>query len=184
MRHSQKWLLARVAGKDSRQSLKGVKKMGSGKLRRVTPLFCLMILCSIQGFAGEKEGGQNPVNSGTIEIECNISHLDLYLCSGEKYQEKEARVFFGLIKSKKFVCSDGGVPLGKTPVKPVYVPPGKYVLLIPEGYRWEHDGPIEIDVESGKRNYFLLKLFSSRADGSGDDHGAGGGGGSAGGGRP
>ena len=157
--------------------------MDLGRLRRVTSLFCFMILCSIQGFAGENEGKQNSVNSGTIEIECNISHLDLYLCPGEKYQKKEARVFFGLMKSEKFICSGGEVPLGKTPVKPVYVPPGKYVLLIPQGYRWEHDGPIEIDVETGKRNYFLLKLFSSRADRSEDDNG-GGGGGSAGGGRP
>ncbi len=157
--------------------------MNSGKLRWITPLFCFMMLCSIQGFAGEKEGKRDLVNSGTIEIECNISHLDLYLCPEEKYQKKEARVFFGLIKSEKFMCSDGEVPLGKTPVSPVYVPPGKYVLLIPQGYRWEHDGPIDIHVEIGKRNYFLLKLFSSRADRSEDDSG-GGGGGSAGGGRP
>ena len=49
------------------------------------------------------------------------------------------------------------------------------------GYRWEKEGPIEIDIENGKRRYFLLKLFSARADGGGDDHGAGGAGGGAGG---
>lgn len=152
--------------------------------RRVTLLFCFLVLCSTPGFSGEKKNKQGPVNPGTVEIECNISHLDLFLCPEEKYRKKESRVFFGLIKSEKFICSGGRVPLGKTPVKPVCMPPGKYILLVPQGYRWEHDGPIEIDVEAGKRKYFLLKLFSSRAEGSGDDHGDGGGGGSAGGGRP
>lgn len=159
--------------------------MNLDRLLRITLLFCFMVLFSTQGFAGEKEDKQNPVNPGTIEIECNISHLDLYLCPEKKYQKKESRVFFGLIKSKKLICSDGKIPLGKTPVKPVYMPPGKYILLVPQGYRWEHDGPIEINVESGKREYFLLKLFSSRADRAEDDNGGGGGGGgSAGGGRP
>ena len=159
--------------------------MDSRKLRGVLALLCVMVLWAFQGFAAETTGKQDQVNSGMIEVECNISGLELHLCSQEKYQKKETSVFFGLIKSEKRLCSGGEISLGETPVGPVYVPLGKYVLLIPQGYRWEHAGPIEIDVEIGKRNYFLLKLFSSRAEGHGDDQGAdGGGGGSAGGGRP
>jgi hypothetical protein len=149
--------------------------MDSAKLRRVLPLLCVVVLWAFQGFAAETAGKQDQANSGMIEIECNISQVALYLCPEEKYQKKETSVFFGLIKSEKFLCSKGEISLGVTPVKPVPVPPGKYVLLVPSGYRWEKEGPIEIDIENGKRRYFLLKLFSARADGGGDDHGAGGG---------
>ena len=156
--------------------------MDSTRLRVVLPLLCVVVLWAFQGFAAETAGKQDQVNSGMIEIECNISQVELYLCPHEKYQKKETRVFFGMIKSDKFLCSQGEISLGETPVKPVLLPPGKYVLLVPPGYRWEQDGPIEIDIERGKRKYFLLKLFSTRADGSGDDHGAGSGGGGGGGG--
>ncbi len=157
--------------------------MGLIKLKRVLPMLCFMVLWAVQGLAGETAAKQDQVNSGVIEIECNISRLELRLCPHEKFQEKEKSVLFGLIKSEKRFCSGGEISLGATPVKPTPVPTGKYLLMIPQGYRWEHDGPIEIDVETGKRNYFLLKLFSSSAHSSEDDNGAGGGG-SAGGGRP
>jgi len=149
--------------------------MDSKKLRGVLPLLCVVVLWAFQGFAAEKAGKQDQVNSGMIEIECNISRLELHLCPQAKYQTKEKSVLFGLIKSEKRLCSGGEISLGETPVKPVSVPPGKYMLLVPTGYRSKDDGPIEIDRESGKRKFFLLKLFSTRADGGGDDHGAGGG---------
>ena len=149
--------------------------MDSKKLRGVLPLLCVVVLWAFQGFAAETSVKQDQVNSGMIEIECNISRLELHLCPQEKYQTKEKSVLFGLIKSEKRLCSGGEISLGETPVKPVPVPAGKYMLLVPTGYRSKHDGPIEIDIESGKRKFFLLKLFSTRADGGGDDHGAGGG---------
>ena len=154
--------------------------MDSTRLRVVLPLLCVVVLWAFQGFAAETAGKQDQVNSGMIEIECNISRLELHLCPQEKYQKRETSVFFGLIKSEKRFCSGGEISLGETPVKPVSVPPGKYMLLVPTGYRSKHDGPIEIDIESGKRKFFLLKLFSTRADGGGDDHGAGAGGGAGG----
>ena len=155
--------------------------MDSAKLRGVLPLLCVMVLWAFQGFAAETTAKQDQVNSGTIEIECNISRLELHLCLREKYQKKETSVFFGLIKSEKRLCSGGEISLGETPVKPVLLPPGKYILLVPPGYRSKYDGPIEIHIESGKRKFFLLKLFSTRADGGDDDHGAGAGGGAGGG---
>ena len=158
--------------------------MGSVKLKGALALLCILVLWAFQGLAEEKTENQDKMTPGTIEIECNISLLELRLCPHEKFQKKEKSVLFGLIKSEKRFCSGGEISLGATPVKPTPVPPGKYLLMIPQGYRWEHDGPIEIDVETGKRNYFLLKVFSSSAHRSEDDNGAGGGGGSAGGGRP
>ena len=128
-------------------------------------MLCVTVLWAIQGFGAETAGKQDQVNSGMIEVECNISGLELHLCSQEKYQKKETSVFFGLIKSEKRFCSGGEISLGETPVKPVSVPTGKYILLVPAGYRAKQDGPIEIDMENGKRKFFLLKLFSTRADG-------------------
>lgn len=147
--------------------------MDSTKWRGVLGLLCVMVLWAFQGFAAETISKQDQVNSGMIEVECNISGLELHLCPQEKYQKKETSVFFGLIKSEKRVCSGGEISLGETPVKPVSVPSGQYILLVPAGYRSKHDGPIEIDMESGKRTFYLLQLFSTRADGGGDDHGAG-----------
>ena len=155
--------------------------MVSTKLRGGLAVLCVMVLWAFQGFAAETSSKQDQVNSGMIEVECNISGLELHLCPREKYQKKEKSVFFGLIKSEKRLCSGGEIFLGETPVKPVSVPLGKYILLVPPGYRAKHDGPIEILMESGKRKFFLLKLFSTRADGGGDDHGAGAGGGAGGG---
>jgi hypothetical protein len=141
--------------------------MDSTKWREVLGLLCVMVLWAFQGFAAETISKQDQVNSGMIEVECNISGLELHLCPREKYQKKETSVFFGLIKSEKRVCSGGEISLGETPVKPVSVPSGKYILLVPAGYRSKHDGPIEIDMESGKRTFYLLQLFSTRADGGG-----------------
>jgi hypothetical protein len=155
--------------------------MDSTKLRRVLLLLCIMVLWAFQGFAAETTGKQDQANSGMIEVECNISGLELLLCPQEKFQKKETSVFFGLIKSEKRLCSGGEISLGETPVKPVSVPQGQYILLVPPGYRAKYDGPIEIHMERGKRKFFLLKLFSTRADGGGDDHGAGAGGGAGGG---
>ncbi|HKI48606.1 MAG TPA: hypothetical protein VKA69_04730 [Desulfobacteria bacterium] len=158
------------------------------KLKRVLPMFCVMVLWAVQGLAGETAVKQDQVNSGMIEIECNISGLELHFCPQEKYQTKEKSVLFGLVKSKKHRCSGGEIALGETPVKPVPVPVGKYILLVPKGYRAKQEDPIEIDIESGKRKFLVLKLFSTRADGGGDDAGAagagGGAGGTAGGGAP
>ena len=152
--------------------------MGLIKLKRVLPMLCVMVLWAVQGAAGETAAKQQAqVKSGEIEIECNISRLELHLCPQEKYRTKEKSVLFGLVKSKKYLCTGGEIALGETPVKPVCVPAGKYILLVPQGYRSKQEGPIEINIEDGKRQFLVLKLFSTRADGGGDDAGAGAGGG-------
>jgi hypothetical protein len=163
--------------------------MGLIKMKRVLPMLCVVLLWAVQGLAGETAAKQQAqVKSGEIEIECNISRLELHLCPQKKYRTKEKSVLFGLVKSKKHLCTGGEIALGETPVKPIPVPVGNYILLVPEGYRAKQEGPIEIDIESGKRTFLVLKLFSTRADGGGDDAGAagagGGAGGTAGGGAP
>ncbi|MEE9419139.1 MAG: hypothetical protein V3W43_06660 [Desulfatiglandaceae bacterium] len=47
------------------------------------------------------------------------------------------------------------------------------MLVVSSDYVWEKKGPIEITIKPGKRVYFLLKLFSTRADRPEDDHGGG-----------
>lgn len=89
--------------------------MDSVKLRGVLPLLCIVVLWAFQGFAAETAGKQDQVNSGMIEIECNISRLELHLCPQEKYQTKEKSILFGLIKSEKRLCSGGEISLGETP---------------------------------------------------------------------
>ncbi len=155
--------------------------MGLVKFKVAIFIFCAILLSAFQGFAGEKAGNGDPGDSGIIEIECNISSLELHLCPREKYETKEKRVLFGLIKSEKHLCSGGELSLGETPVKPMSVAAGKYILLVPGGYRSKHEGPIEIDIERGKRQFIVLKLFSARADGVNEDAGAAGAGGGAGG---
>ncbi|MFH1241875.1 MAG: hypothetical protein V1689_05870 [Pseudomonadota bacterium] len=114
--------------------------------------------------------------SGYLEVDCNISHVSLYLCPKDNFTRKKVSSFFGLISSHQDTCSGGKLSLGTTPLSPTPIPSGKYVLLIPQGYVWEKKGPVEITVRPGERFYFLLKLFSTRSDRPEDNHGAGGGG--------
>jgi len=62
--------------------------------------------------------------------------------------------------------------LGITPLKPVEIPAGRYVLFMPTGYTWEHEGPIEVNVAAGQKTFFQLKLFRRyRAQGEGNIEG-------------
>ena len=115
--------------------------------------------------------------TGVLEVECNMAGVNLYLCPKGDYVPKETKVFFGLIKSVKHICSSEEIFVGATPVEPTPVPVGTYILMLPSDYVWEKDGPIELTISPGEKTYFLLKLFSSRADRPEDDHGGGGGGG-------
>ena len=121
-------------------------------------------------------------NTGFLAVDCNIAGVNLYLCPKTDFVRKEVKVFFGLITSRKYVCSKGELFLGTTPLKLTRVPAGSYILLISPDYVWEKEGPIHITVLSREKTYFLLKIFSTRAHRPEDDHGGGGGGGAGGGG--
>ena len=136
---------------------------------------------AFQGIAGEIPGRPAQAAMGMLEIECNISRVDLYLCPYEQYETTEKSVLFGLIKSEKHFCSGGEVFLGETPVKPVTLPAGKYILLVPSGFHSNQESPIEIDIGRGKRQFLVLKLFSPGSGGNDEDYGAGAGAGAGGG---
>lgn len=155
--------------------------MGSVKSLKIFAVLSLVFLCTLQVATAKPLGKRGSSDTGFLEIECNIEGLELYLCPRERYETKKKEVLFGLIKSEKRVCSGNEIPVGETPVKPVSVPAGKYILLVPSGYHVAHEGPLEIDINKGKRTFFLLKLFSPRGSGDGEDYGAGAGGGAGGG---
>jgi len=136
-----------------------------------------LLTCVVPVHSGKVIHPGRSDNEGFLEVECNIAHIELHLCPKDKFVKKEVKVFFGLIKSQKEICSGAELHLGTTPLKPVSVPAGKYILSIPLGYVWENEGPIEITILPGEKTYFLLKLFSTRANRPEDDHGGSGGGG-------
>lgn len=111
---------------------------------------------------------------GILEVECNFSGVTLYLCPKEHFSMEETRVFFGLIRSQKAICSQGEMHLGMTPLKPVALDPRKYILRFPSDFEWEHKGLVEVEILPEQRKYFLLKLFSKRSDNR-IDYGGGGG---------
>lgn len=148
------------------------KKMGT-----VFLLFaCVWIMTAGEVCSAQSIDSKGSV-TGLIEVDCNIAGINLYLCPKDNYAPKETRVFFGLIKSVKHVCSSEEILVGETPLEPTAVPAGTYILLIPPDYVWEEEGPVEVSVLPGEKTYFLLKLFSTRSNPPESSHGGGGGGG-------
>ena len=116
---------------------------------------------------------------GRLELECNIAGVDLRACPFDQFERKEIRRFFGLFTSYHESCSGEELFLGATPMKPIELPAGRYVLLTPPDYAWEHEGPIEVNVTAGRKTFFQLKLFKryrAQGDGGGGESGSGGGG--------
>ena len=101
---------------------------------------------------------------GHLELECNLSEVDLYLCPKTNFSRKTVRSFLGLVKTHKDECSGDQIYLGTTPLKPVSLPAGKFVLLIPPQYAGEDEGPVEILVQPEKKLFFMLKLFRKNSD--------------------
>ena len=126
-------------------------------------------------------------HKGSLELECNLADVELHLCPLDQFERKKVRKFFGLVTSYQESCTGKELFLGTTPLKPVELPEGDYVLRIPPDYAWEHQGPIEVNVAAGQKTFFLLKLFKRHdpqvTGGPGDaGAGPGGSGGSGGGG--
>ena len=116
---------------------------------------------------------------GRLELECNIAGVDLHACPAGQFERKAIRRFFGLFTSYQESCSGKEMFLGTTPLKPIELPEGRYVLLTPPDYAWEHEGPIEVEVTASQKTFFLLKLFKryrAQGNGGGGEGGSGGGG--------
>jgi hypothetical protein len=128
---------------------------------------------------------------GRLELECNLSEVDLFLCPKENFSRKTNRAFFGLVKSQTDECSGDQFFLGTTPLKPVALPAGKFVLIIPLQFAGDHEGPVEILIQPEKKSFLMLKLFKkysdpenpnpNSGDGGRDSSGSGAGGGNSGG---
>jgi hypothetical protein len=140
-------------------------------------LLAVLLMAVASAFAAQGEKSDDSAPRGVLELECNISRVNLYLCPRNKYVRKTIERFFGLIKSHEESCSDSVFFLGATPLKPITLPAGQYILLIPLGYTWEHEGPVEINIKADEKLFFLLKLFSHdnpRGEGSGGSSGGSG----------
>jgi len=156
--------------------------MKSGWLFTSVAVAFVVLLNGSVAFSMDEKIGDEAHARGYLEVECNIAEESLYLCPESDYAEEERTAFFGLFKTHRCTCSGEKIFLGKTPVNPIPVSAGQYVLLVPQGYAWEREGPIKVQIVSGKKTYFLLKLFSKGPrDGVGDYGGSGGGGGGGGG---
>lgn len=149
-------------------------------------LFAVLPLHSGQAPKAEAVAGK-----GYLELECNSAGVALHLCPQAQFERKTTRWFFGLLTSSQESCTGEKLYLGITPLKPVELPEGSYVLLIPPDYAWEHKGAIEVSVTARQKTFLLLKLFKRHAaqgnggaDGSGGAPGGPGGGGSGTGGGP
>jgi hypothetical protein len=96
---------------------------------------------------------------GYLELECNIAGVDLHLCPLNQFERKKKQWFFGLLTAYQESCTGEELFLGTTPLRPLELPEGSYVLLIPPNYTWEHKGQIEVSVAERQKTFFLLKLF-------------------------
>ena len=127
-------------------------------------------------FSMDKQNRDGSDTAGYIEVECNIADESLYLCPESDYTKEERKTFFGLITTYRSICSGEKIFLGKTPVRPVPVPVGEYVLLVPQGYVWEGEGSVGVHIISGKKTFLILNLFCKGPGNGADDHGGSGGG--------
>jgi hypothetical protein len=159
-----------------------MKTRGFVVMITLTVSFLFVTLPADSGQAGKN--GQAGAK-GRLELECNIAGVDIHACPSDQFERKTIRRFFGLFTSYQESCSSSEMFLGTTPLKPIELPEGRYVLLTPPDYAWEHEGPIEVNVAANQKTFFLLKLFKryrAQGDGGGGGGGSGGGGSGAGGG--
>lgn len=139
------------------------EKMKTSVLAIVITVISFFLFGALPVYPGQavKEG---PAGSkGHLELECNIAGVELHLCPLDQFERKTIRIFFGLLTSYQDSCTGEKLFLGTTPLKPIELPEGTYVLLIPPDYAWEHKGRIEVSVAAQQKTFFLLKLFKRHA---------------------
>ena len=139
----------------------------------------------LAAYSGQEVKKAPSGGKGYLEIECNYAGVDLYACPLDQYERKTIRMFFGLFTTDQEICTGEKLFLGITPLEPVELVEGRYVLFIPVNYVWEHEGRIEVSVTEQQKTFFLLKLFEpypthGRGDADGGGSGIGGGSGTGG----
>jgi hypothetical protein len=132
------------------------------KTRVFAVVITLILSCLFGGPPAFSDQAVTPGPSGAkgyLEVECNYAGVELYACPLDQYERKKTSTFFGLVTNYQESCTGEKLFLGITPLAPVELAAGKYVLLLPENYSWEHEGRIETSVIAGQKTFFLLKLF-------------------------
>jgi hypothetical protein len=151
----------------------------------VITLISSFLFGGLPAYSGQAVKAEPSGGKGVLEIECNYAGVDLHACPLDQYERKTTRAFFGLITTYQEFCTGEKLFLGITPLEPVELDEGRYVLLLPANYSWEHQGRIETSVTAGQKTFFLLKLFEHYpARGTGDVKGGSGTGGGPGSGAP
>ena len=137
--------------------------MKTRSLMIMITLIAFFLFGASTAYSGQKAKAAKTGSKGYLELECNLAEVDLYACPRDQFERKKIRKFFGL---------------GTTPLEPIELPEGGYVLRIPPDYVWERPGQIEVSVSARQKTFFLLKLFkrhSAQVGGPGDSPGASGG---------
>ena len=118
-----------------------------------------LLLGALSAHLDQPAKADQGASKGILEIECNMADVDLNICPIDKFERKAIRKFFGLFTSYQDSCIGKKFFLGTTPLEPVELPEGTYVLLIPSGYVLEHQSPIEFSVAGWQKTYLLLKVL-------------------------
>jgi uncharacterized membrane protein YgcG len=160
------------------------EKMNTNVFAIIVTLISSFLFGALPAYSGQAVKVDPAGSKGYLELECNIADVDLHVCPLDQYERKTIRKFFGLFTSYQESCTGEELFLGATPLKPIELPEGRYVLLIPPDYAWEHQGQIEVGVAARQKTFFLLKLFkrySVQGNGGPSDPGSAPGGSGAGG---
>jgi uncharacterized membrane protein YgcG len=136
-----------------------VEKMNTSVFAIIVTLISSFLFGALPAYSGQAVKAQPAGSKGFLELECNIADVDLHVCPLDQYERKTIRKFFGLFTSYQESCTGEELFLGTTPLKPIELPEGRYVLLVPPDYVWEHQGQIEVGVAARQKTFFLLKLF-------------------------
>jgi uncharacterized membrane protein YgcG len=135
------------------------EKMNTSVFAIIVTLISSFLFGALPAYSGQAVKAQPAGSKGFLELECNIADVDLHVCPLDQYERKTIRKFFGLFTSYQESCTGEELFLGTTPLKPIELPEGRYVLLVPPDYVWEHQGQIEVGVAARQKTFFLLKLF-------------------------
>ena len=152
--------------------------MKTRSLMIMITLIAFFLFGASTAYSGQKAKAAKTGSKGYLELECNLAEVDLYACPRDQFERKKIRKFFGLVTSYQESCTGEEVFLGTTPLEPIELSEGSYVLRIPPDYVWERPGQIEVSVSARQKTFFLLKLFkrhSAQVGGPGDSPGASGG---------
>jgi len=154
---------------------------------RIAALGILLLLGAADADADQAANPPHQNRTGQLEIECNMAGVKLVLCPRSQFRRKTTSSWFGILKKTgKEICLQGELLLGTTPLAPVSVPPGSYMLLVPSGYEREQKQAPEISIKPGEKTFLMLKLFrrhgilieggpGGEGAGAGGGHGSGGG---------